>query len=119
MNESTFSVVLSSDATAVVRYADGHTLVRVAGEVDECAAATCETVVDLAAARSEPVHVDLSDVTLFSAAGVTWLVRLYRHAVGGVQVVAASEPVREVLRACGTPTASRGGLPSPRQAALR
>lgn len=119
MNESTFSVVLSADATAVVRYADGRTLVRVAGEVDESAAATFATVVDLAAARGEPVQVDLSGVTFFSAAGVTWLVRLYRRAVGGVRVVATSEPVRQVLRACGTPTASRGGLPSPRQAILR
>lgn len=119
MNGSIFSIVLSADATAVVRYADGRTLVRVAGEVDERAAATCETVVDLAAARSEPVQVDLSGVTFFSAAGVTWFVRLYRRAVGGVRVVSASEPVRQVMRACGTPTSSRGGLPSPRQAILR
>lgn len=116
MNTQRVSVVLSSDATAVVVTAADHTLVRVRGEVDERAAVTCGTLVDLVSEAGLPVQVDLSGVTLFPAAGVSWLVRLYQSEVD-VDVVAASGAVREVLDACGIPLVARaGGLPPPRHA---
>lgn len=115
MDASTFSVVLSPDATATVQHTPGHTFVRLLGEVDESAAAAARYLVDLVVEAGRPVHVDLGSVTFFSAAGVGFLVRLYQHA-GDVRVVAASAPVREVLDACGVPRMSPAGLPSPRHA---
>lgn len=114
MSESTTSVILSPDATATVRRTGNHTLVRVVGEVDERDAAAAGSLVDLAVDGGLPVHVDLSDVTFFSAAGISWLVRLYRRGTAEVRVIAASTTVREVLQACGLPMSSAGGLPSPR-----
>ncbi len=116
MNESTFSVVLSPDATATVTHAEDHTLVRVAGEVDESAAAAAGYLVDLVVDGGRPVHVDLRGVTFFSAAGVSWLVQLYGLGSGDVRVVGASAPVREVLHLCHVPMTSHRGLPSPRHA---
>lgn len=116
MDASTSSVILSPDATATVRHTPDHTLVQVSGEVDERAAAACEALVDLVVKGDGPVHVDLHGVTLFSAAGVSWLVRLYGRGSSEVRVVGASAPVREVLQVCGVPMQSRGSLPSPRHA---
>ncbi len=116
MNESTSSVILSPDATAVVRQTPGRAVVQVVGEVDERAASAARSLVDLAVRSADVVLVDLSDVTFFSAAGVSWLAHLYQRGAGEVRVVAASEPVREVLQTCGVPLRSRGGLPSPRHA---
>lgn len=104
---STLSVILSPDATATVRHTADHTLVRVSGEVDERAATTCRTLADLVVQAGLPVRVDLSGVTFCSAAGVTWLVALYERSETDVRVEAASEPVRELLTACGLPMTSR------------
>lgn len=48
-----------------------------------------------------PVRVDLSGVTFFCAAGVTWLVNLRAAVRTQVRIVAISDDVREVLDVCG------------------
>ncbi len=115
MTTSTLPVTLSPDATATVRRAADHTFVRVSGEVDERAATTCRTLVELVVHGGLPVQVDLSGVTFFSAAGITWLVRLYERSEAEVRVVAASEPVRDLLRACDLPMTSRPATSRRRQ----
>lgn len=108
MDAATFSVPLSPDATAVVLRAPGTTSIRLTGEIDECAVGVARSLVDLVVERGSTAQVDLSGVTFFSAAGVSWLVGLLQRATGDVQVAAASEPVRELLALCGVPITTPG-----------
>jgi len=106
MDESRGPVVFVSGATATVTQTAGVLVVALAGEVDECFSRTGASLTRTVAAAGKPVHVDLSEVTFFTAAGVAWLVSLYAAADNEVRVVAMSPVVREVLGLCDVPTTS-------------
>lgn len=82
----------------------------VAGEFDAAFSASGSAIIALLAEQRRPVHVDLSGVTIFRAAGVNWLASLYAGIAAEVRVTAASDAAFEVLSACGVPLRSTGDL---------
>ena len=106
MDESPVSGISASHATASVRSTHERMAVTVGGEVDLAFAERGLSIVRMAAAENKPVDVDLSGVTLFGAAGVSWLVSLYGAVEADVRVVAATGHVRAMLELCGVPTSS-------------
>lgn len=98
-------------ATATLTREPSGVRLVVAGDVDAALAETADAVLALVAEERGPIEVDLSGVTLFGAAGITWLLELDRVARGGVVVVAASDCVREVAGLCDVPFLAppRGG----------
>lgn len=77
------------------------TVVRLAGEVDLSWSAQVRQAVLAALATGEPVGVELSRVAYIDSSGIAALVEGFQNARGRGQsfvLVAASEPVRAVLR---------------------
>lgn len=103
MADSPNSVTFSSGAIARLAAAPDRLVVTVTGELDACFAPSGAALRKLLAAQDLPVDLDLSGLTFFSAAGVSWLVSLYTQVPSGVRLVAASEAVLEVLDVCGVP----------------
>jgi anti-anti-sigma factor len=100
MDESHGLLHFTSGADATVDWNPHLVRVVVTGEVDVVFSEAGEAIVALLAGQERPVKVDLAGVTFFSAAGVAWLVELVREVPGGVQVVATSDRVRELLEVC-------------------
>lgn len=109
MADSSTALTFISGATATVAWDADRVLLTVAGEVDEYFSAAGTSMIELVAGLDRPVHVDLSGVTLFTAAGVSWLVALYDGIPHPVRVVAAAELVLDVLAVCRVATESSGG----------
>lgn len=108
MDDSGTALTFISGATATVAWDADRVLLTLAGEVDEYFSAAGTSMIELVAGLDRPVQVDLSGVTLFTAAGVSWLVALYEGIPHPVQVVAAAELVLDVLAVCRVPMESRG-----------
>lgn len=107
---------MTLDSCIRVSRRDNHTLVTLHGEIDLSADHAFDRVLDVVTAWAEPVDVDLSDVTFFSAAGAAFLVRL-ASVVGPerVTIVGTCPSVELVLEVCGLqlPHAGGGGPPTP------
>ena len=108
MDESSAALTFISGATATVSWDADRVLLTLAGEVDEYFSDAGTSMIELVAGLDRPVHVDLSGVTLFTAAGVSWLVALYDRIPHPVRVVAAGELVLDVLAVCRVATQSPG-----------
>lgn len=112
MDDSSTALTFISGATATVAWDADRVLVTLAGEVDEYFSDAGTSMIELVAGLDRPVHVDLSGVTLFTAAGVSWLVALYEGIPHPVQIVAAGDLVLDVLAVCRVATESPGPGPS-------
>lgn len=108
MDESSAALTFISGATVTIAWDPDRVLLTLAGEVDEYFSAAGASMIELVAGLDRPVHVDLSGVTLFTAAGVSWLVALYDGIPHPVRVVAAGELVLDVLAVCRVATESPG-----------
>lgn len=108
MDESSAAVTFFSGATATVTWDADRVLLALAGEVDECFTGAGTSMIELVAGLDRPVDVDLSGVTLFAAAGVSWLVALYDGIAHPVRVVAAGDLVLDLLAVCLVPRDSSG-----------
>jgi hypothetical protein len=112
MTQSNFSAISPSGARATVTWGTERCHVVVAGDVDATFHEPGAAIVAQTEQLPLPVEVDLSRVTLFSAAGVNWLTSLYEGVEAGVRVVAASDAVQRVLSICDVPMQSTGGARS-------
>ncbi|WP_263731975.1 hypothetical protein [Cellulomonas sp. SG140] len=108
MDDSSAALTFVSGATATVSWDADRVPLSLAGEVDEYFSDAGASMIELVAGLDRPVHVDLCGVTLFTAAGVSWLVALYDGIPHPVRVVAAAELVLDVLAVCRVATSSPG-----------